>query len=519
MGSNWNTRSDELFFDFDDLITYAKSLPITKRALLKLPAKIFDPLGFLSPFTIRLKVMFQILCCEKIDWDEELHGDSRDMFNSFVTDLQHLSNVRVTLDNSIPDNEIHVIGYDLIRNDRNRYGGGVVLYVRDNIPFSVRNDLIPNHLEMVCIEVSRPYNKSFLISTWYRPPNSNLDIFDEWALFLSKCDNKNYELIIIGDFNCDVGKSPPDHQTQKLQFICCLYQIDQLITEPTRVTPTSATIIDLILTNRSENISESGVIHLGISDHSLVYLVRKFTPPKSRKTAREIRNFKNFVESDFIQDISMVPWDMIYQSDNPNICWQIWKSLFLEVLDRHAPLRRKRLRDDPVPWITPHIKQLMRRRDFHKKQAVKHNSKLQWESYKAERNKVNIQMRQAKSKYFCDKIQNCSHSKDVKKSWSLINTLLGRKQKLSNVKQLTIDDTIISDDKLIAESFNEYFINVGINIGTESEQFYEIPSDDQIPESGLDHSPNTRFKFANINVSNVATNLSNLKSFKGNGNG
>ena len=303
--------------------------------------------------------------------------------------LKHIDEIRVLLekytfdilaineskiDNSIPDNEIHVIGYDLIRNDRNRYGGGVVLYVRDNIPFSVRNDLIPNHLEMVCIEVSRPYKKSFLISTWYRPPNSNLDIFDEWALFLSKCDNENCELIIIGDFNCDVGKSPSDHQTQKLQFICYLYQIDQLITEPTRVRPTSATVIDLILTTRSENISESGLIHLGISDHGLVYLVMKFTPPKSRKTAREIRNFKNFVESDFIQDISMVPWDMTYQFDNPNICWQIWKSLFLEVLDRHAPLRRKRLRDDPVPWITPHIKQLMRRRDFHKKQAVKHNS-------------------------------------------------------------------------------------------------------------------------------------------------
>ena len=95
LGSNWNTHSDELFFDFEDLITYTKSLPITKQALLKLSAKIFDPLGFLSPFTIRLKVMFQILCCEKIDWDEELHGDSHDMFNSFVTDLQHLSNVMV----------------------------------------------------------------------------------------------------------------------------------------------------------------------------------------------------------------------------------------------------------------------------------------------------------------------------------------------------------------------------------------------------------------------------------------
>ena len=102
----------------------------------------------------------------------------------------------------------------------------------------------------------------------------------------------------------------------------------------------------------------------------------------------------------------------------------------------------------------------------------------------------------------------------LKKVGPLINTLLGRKQKLSNVKQLIIDDTIISDDKLIAESFNEHFINVGINIGTESEQFYDIPSDDQIPESGLNHSPSIRFTFANINVSNVAMNLSNLKVSK-----
>ncbi len=64
----------------------------------------------------------------------------------------------------------------------------------------------------------------------------------------------------------------------------------------------------------------------------------------------------------------------------------------------------------------------MRKRDFHKTQAVKHDSDAQWELHKSERNKVNVQMRQAKSKYFCEKIENSS--KDVKKSWSLINTLL-----------------------------------------------------------------------------------------------
>lgn len=51
-----------------------------------------------------------------------------------------------------------------------------------------------------------------------------------------------------------------------IQFLCSFYRIDQQITEPTRVTPTPATSIDLILTNK--NLLESSVIHLGISDSS-----------------------------------------------------------------------------------------------------------------------------------------------------------------------------------------------------------------------------------------------------------
>ena len=81
-------------------------------------------------------------------------------------------------------------GFNIIRKDRNRFGGGVVLYVRDTISFSDRKDIIPDGLEMVCIELNLPYNKSLLISTWYRPPNSHMNIFNYWAGFLSKCDRQ-----------------------------------------------------------------------------------------------------------------------------------------------------------------------------------------------------------------------------------------------------------------------------------------------------------------------------------------
>ena len=66
------------------------------------------------------------------------------------------------------------------------------------------------------------------------------------------------------------------------------------------------TLIDLILTNKPEYISTGGVLHLGISDHSLVYAVRKLELPKSRPTIKEVRDFKHFSESQFRADLLQV---------------------------------------------------------------------------------------------------------------------------------------------------------------------------------------------------------------------
>ena len=86
----------------------------------------------------------------------------------------------------------------------------------------------------------------------------------------------------MGDLNCDISKTPHDLNTRKLLFLSSLYQLDQLIKKPTRVTRTSATMIDLFFANKPENILHSGMIHLGISDHSFIYALRKFNFPKSR---------------------------------------------------------------------------------------------------------------------------------------------------------------------------------------------------------------------------------------------
>ena len=72
------------------------------------------------------------------------------------------------------------------------------------------------------------HSKPFLISTWYRPPSSNIDLFDNFEIFIQKGELENKEIIVLGDFN-GVIKSPCDTHTKKLLNICTLYQLKQFM--------------------------------------------------------------------------------------------------------------------------------------------------------------------------------------------------------------------------------------------------------------------------------------------------
>ena len=54
---------------------------------------------------------------------------------------------------------IDLDGYDIVRKDRSRNGGGVCIYLRSSINYKIRNDLIPSELEAVCVEISKPHSR------------------------------------------------------------------------------------------------------------------------------------------------------------------------------------------------------------------------------------------------------------------------------------------------------------------------------------------------------------------------
>ena len=66
----------------------------------------------------------------------------------------------------------------LFAHDHNRSGGGVCIHVRKSINFVDRTDLVPENLEAVCIEVTKPNSTPFIVSSIYKPPSAPVEIFD-----------------------------------------------------------------------------------------------------------------------------------------------------------------------------------------------------------------------------------------------------------------------------------------------------------------------------------------------------
>ena len=157
-------------------------------------------------------------------------------------DLLALSETR--LDSSISDGLVKIRGYDIVRKDRSRTGGGVCIYLRSTINFKIRNDLVPDDIEAICVEISKPNSRNFIVASVYRPPSSAQEFFLAFEKTIKMIDDEDKEFHILGDLNCNILTNTTNQPTKKLKEILETYQLSQLITEPTRVTANSCTLID-----------------------------------------------------------------------------------------------------------------------------------------------------------------------------------------------------------------------------------------------------------------------------------
>ena len=234
----------------------------------------------------------------------------------------------------------------------------------------------------------------------------------------------------------------------------CSNALFPFITQPTRVTSRSKTLIDNIFINFYSQDIISGNLTISISDHMAQFIQ---IPNKEvlNKPNKILRCYKNFNDS-FTEDISKVDWpNIIEENDNPNLSTARFIKVFDSVLDKHAPLKyltKKQLKSHDKPWITKGILKSTEIKDNTYKKYLNTNTGIVKDNlfakFKSYRNTISNLLSKGKKIYinfFQDNLNDLKNTwKGIKEIFS-INTAKS-KQKIN----LSLNKKIISDSQKIA---------------------------------------------------------------------
>ena len=183
-------------------------------------------------------------------------------------------------------------------------------------------------------------------------------------------------MLITGDFNFDLLDTSRPKSTRDLKGTFYSFNLTQLIDKATRISKDSTTLLDLFATNFPRNITLVKVIPSTLSDHDMLIVVRKINANKLPPLTIECRNFSNYDQQVFCQDLENYSWNDVLNEEEVNSAWMKWKRLFLSVCNKHAPVRRKIVRGVKCPWLQAATKKLMNERDSVLRKARRFGSEL-----------------------------------------------------------------------------------------------------------------------------------------------
>lgn len=313
------------------------------------------------------------------------------------------------LDSTFSDAEVKVDGYRLFRRDRNKHGGGIAFYVREDIPVKERNDLRWQNIEALWI-VHLQHAKPILVGCVYRPPSAKIQYLDEICdMFDAVCDQKR-EIFILGDLNID-WLSPHCPMKNKLKSTATACGLKQIITQPTRVATSalgnSATCIDHIFTNNFNQCSKAVSVPTGCSDHNIIGVTRKTKLPKCGSKIIHKRTYRYFNQEEYVNEIQSADWSEVYNECNPDSALNRFMNMLMKIIDKHAPLRKRTVRNRCAPWLDSNLKELMVSRDNAKIKAHISGDYIDKEEYRILRNNV-VKLDKKKRR------RNTSRTKSVK---------------------------------------------------------------------------------------------------------
>ena len=350
------------------------------------------------------------------------------------------------LDNSFPTSRFMVPGYTSpYRLDINSKSGGLLVYVKETIPSKELKQLaIPKNMQILTLEINLRKSK-WLIIPIYRPPSTPENEFiDHMNKIIEFYSHKYDNILTLGDFNMETSCNT------MAQFMDEHY-LHSLFKKPTCFKSKQGRCIDLLITNKNRSFKFTNAFETGMSDHHLMlYTMFRTTFDKNKPTQIRYRSYKKFDSNSFANNLI---------TNTVNITsYDVLENHFVNSLNKHAPVKNKVLRANNKPFMNQTMKKAISDRSRFKNKANKTGNENDILKYKKQRNYVTSLNRKTQKSYF--KNLNPNEIKSSKSFFKTFKPYFSNKYTHAEKLLLVQNNDIISDDKSIAEHFNNYFVHI-----------------------------------------------------------
>lgn len=355
-------------------------------------------------------------------------------------------------------------------NRTSKAGGGIAIYVDSSLCFTSRNDLTLEKfdcdIDIACVQLNI-VNTKVLVVGLYRPPNTSIPTFtNHYSSFLENLDREKCNYYIAGDFNIDLLHCENNEPTNAFLNVSLSHFTYPSIAKPTRITETSSTVIDNIFVNSSLNDYFAGILISDLSDHlPIFYVSPDLCSPNVKSSTDTIyyRDINNKSLCEFSLKLSQTNWDQIITKPEVNDAYAEFINYFREIYNSNFPVKHRKCKQRATfkPWFTKGILKSIRKKDVLYKISLKRPSTIP--KYKLFKNKLTQTIRAAKKLYYQNLFLDIKY--DLKKTWNVIKSIISNGNiKNDAPKEILIDGTSVTDPIVMANKFNEYFVNIGKNL-------------------------------------------------------
>ena len=263
---------------------------------------------------------------------------------------------------------------------------------QEHVYFEERPDLsyFDEDCETVFIEMEKGHqlqNHNVIIGVIYHSPSQDMSSFnDKMSNIINVVRRENKTCYFLGGYNINIFNYESHAQTAQFVDMMSSNGFLSLITCPSRVTATSATLIDNIFTNNIGDINNSvqGLFITDISDHFPVFLIARQMEIKEKGTYifKRLYSFLNI--ENFCQAMSNISWDEISRTRDTQQAFDTFHKHLVEIYNKHFPkIRIKRKYNNRKPWLSEGLKNFIKQKNKLYLKLKKVNSALNDKLYKS----------------------------------------------------------------------------------------------------------------------------------------